>query len=249
MELQITNHLSSFRRSVDAVREFLPQAQFRFATDGLRISGMDASHVGFVDCFLSAEDCEVFRVPQATNIGISTVLLSKVLSSAGSADTLTITEAGDNLAFSFQTEGRSAKFELSTLELQEDMVDLPNMDYGAIVKAKACDISAMIKDLAILGDQITLSLDENGFHGKAEGDAGKGELILEPCEDRDMTVEGDSVETTFGMKYIQQIVRSCSPLSTYMELSFDNGQPLRVRVQFGKESHFVAYLAPKITED
>jgi proliferating cell nuclear antigen PCNA len=249
MEIQLTDHLGSFRRSIDAIREFLPQAQFRFTEDGIRISGMDASHVGFVDCFLSAEDCEVFRIPSASNIGISTLILSKVLSSAGAADTLTISEVGDYLKLSFKTEGRSANFELSTLEIQEDTVDLPDMNYGAIVKAKAADISSMIKDLAIFGDQATLSLDEDGFHVKSAGDSGKGELILEPSEDRDMTVEGDSVEISFGMKYLQQIVRSCSPLSMYMELSFDNGQPLRVRVNYGKQSHFIAYLAPKISED
>jgi hypothetical protein len=38
-------------------------------------------------------------------------------------------------------------------------------------------------------------------------------------------------------------------MATTMELAFDAGQPLRVTTHFGKGSHFMAYLAPKVSED
>jgi proliferating cell nuclear antigen PCNA len=248
MEIQISD-ASLFRRSIDSLREFLPQAQFRISEEGLRISGMDVSHVGFVDYFLSAKDCESVRAPRDTVIGISTTILSKVLSTAGNADHLTLSENGDVLKLSFKTDGRSANFELSTLDIDEDRVDLPEMSYGAIIKARTADIASMVKDLSLFGDEVTLCLDEEGFHMKAAGESGKGELVLEPTDDRDMTMEGDNVEIRFGMKYLQQILKSCTSLTNYMELSFDPSHPLRVKCMFGKESHFIAYLAPKVSDD
>lgn len=247
MEIQIED-TALFRRSIDALREFLPQARFCISRDGIRISGMDASHVGFVDYYLSAKDCALLKAPKDTIIGISTNILSKVLATATNAEHLTIVESGDQLKLSFKTEGKSATYELPTLEILGDSVELPEMEYSASISTKAADIISIVKDLSLFGDDVTLCLDEEGFHVRAAGDFGKGEMTLEPTEDRDMTLEGDSVEIRFGMKYLQQIVKSCGGLATYMEISFDSEHPLRVSSKFGKESHFIAYLAPKVSE-
>jgi proliferating cell nuclear antigen len=250
MDIQI-NDASVFRRSVDAIRDFLPQAQLRVSEDGLRISGMDSSHVGFVDYFLSAEDCKQLKVSHNSLVGISMTTLSRVLAMAGvGTEGLTLTCGSDDAALkvSFKTDGRSANFELPTLDIHEEAVELPDLSYGAVVKAKTADIAGMIKDLAVFGDSAVLCLDEEGFHVRVSGDVGKGELTLEPDNDRDMIMEGDTVELSFGMKYLQQIVKSCSGLAAYMEVAFDPSNPLRVRVLFGKSSHFIAYLAPKVQE-
>lgn len=248
MEIQITD-ATLFRRSIDALRDFLPHAQVHVSKDGLRIRGMDASHVGYVDYFLSAEDCESLRVPVDCVIGLSTAVLSKVLSTSGSAERIVLAEVDDRLSIAFTGEGRSASFEISTLDLHEDIVELPDMSYGATVRAKAADIACLIRDVAMFGDVVTLSLNEEGFHVHAEGELGRGSLTLEPTDDRDMSLEGDVVEINFGMKYLQHIVKSSAGLATYMEIAFDPAHPLRVTTRFGKASHFVAFLAPKVHDD
>jgi proliferating cell nuclear antigen PCNA len=251
MEVRISD-ANLFRRAVEALREFLPQAQLRITKAGIQVNGMDASHVGFVDFLLSSKDCEIVKLPAETesaNIGISLTVLSRALATCGNTDALTLTEVGDRLKVQCKTEGRSANFELPTLHIQDDIVQIPDMEYGATIKAKSADIAGMIRDLAIFGDNARLGLDENGFHVQAKGDMGEGDLTLEPTEDRDMSLGGDSVHVEFGMKYLQQIVKHASSMASTMELAFDEGQPLRVTTQFGKGSHFMAYLAPKVSED
>jgi proliferating cell nuclear antigen PCNA len=248
MEIHIADaHL--FRKSMDALRDFLPQAQIHVAAEGLRIRGMDASHVGFVDYFLSSQDCQELRVPADTVMGISTTILSKVLGTAGNAEQLKLSYKEDRLCISFTGEGRSASFEIPTLDINEDAIVLPEMSYGATVRARAGDMANLIRDVAMFGDEAILSLNDEGFHVRAEGDLGKGAMTLEPTDDRDMTLEGDSIEISFGMKYLQQIVKSCTPLAAYMEIAFDPAHPLRVTSRFGKASYFIAYLAPKVQED
>lgn len=245
MEIQLSD-TSLFRRSIEALKDFLPQAQFMVSETGLRIRGMDMSHVGFVDYFLSAKDCAGFKVPVPSVLGISTTVLCKVLATAGSSDTLTLAEHGETLRLTFAGEGRSSKFELPTLEIDADAVELPEMEYTATIKAKGSDFATAIKDLVLFGDSITLRLDDEGFHMRAEGDVGKAAMTLDPTDDREMTLETDSVEMSYGMKYIQQVVKSCCSLAAVMELAFDDTHPLRITTRFGKESHFIAYLAPKI---
>jgi proliferating cell nuclear antigen len=248
MEIQLSD-TSLFRRSMEALKDFLPQAQFLVGPKGLRIRGMDVNHVGFVDYFLSAQDCTTFKAPKESVIGISTAFLCKVLGTAGAADRLTIAADEEHLRLAFMGEGKTSKFELPTLEIDADSVELPEMSYGATIKAKGSDFASAIKDLSLFGDSLILRLDEEGCHMRAEGDVGKGAMTLEPTDDREMTLESDSVEVSYSVKYIQQIVKSCCSLAASMELAFDESHPLRITTHFGKESHFIAYLAPKIQED
>lgn len=248
MEVRITD-AALFRKAIDALKEFLPQAQLRFSSEGIKVNGMDASHVGFVDFLLSNKDCELIKLPEEKEIGISMGVLSRALANCANSDSILLSETRDRLRVSYKTEGRSANFELPTLHIQDDIVQIPEMEYGAIIKAKSSDIAGIIRDLAAFGDNTTLCLDEEGFHVKVKGDMGEGELTLEPTEERDMSLEGDAVEVEYGMKYLQQIVKHSSSMATTMELAFQDGQPLRVTAAFGKASVFMAYLAPKVSEE
>ncbi len=246
MEIHLSDS-TSFRRSIEALKEFLPQAQFHVSSEGLRIRGMDVAHVGLVDYFLSAKDCEAVKATTDSVFGVPMQFLHKVLATA-QGEKMSLVEKPDSLHLTFAGEGRSAKFELPTLEIEEESVDLPDMAYSATVRAKSTDFVASIRDLALFGDSITLALDEEGFHMRAEGDMGKGALTLEPTDDREMTLEGDSVEMSFAMKYVQQILKNACLLSANLEVSFDPTLPLRVSSRFGTESYFVAFLAPKVDE-
>ncbi len=248
MEVRISD-AAMFRKAVDALKEFLPQAQLRFSEEGIRVNGMDASHVGFVDFLLSNKDCEYVKFTKATDIGISLQVLSKAITTCSGNESITLTESGDRLKVAFKAEGRSANFELPTLHIQDDIVQIPEMEYGAIIKARSSDIAGIIRDLSGFGDNAVLCLDESGFHVRVKGDLGEGELTLEPTEERDMTLEGDAIEVEYGMKYLQQIVKHSSSMATTMELAFQNGSVLRVTAEFGKASVFMAYLAPKVSED
>lgn len=250
MEVRIPD-VTSFRRAVDALRDFMPQAELRISREGIRINGMDVAHVGFVDFFLSAKDCEAIKVPATnSNIGIAMSILGRVLAMCAPQEPLTLAESGDRLKVQFKSEGRSSQFELPTLHIQEDLVELPDLAYTAVVRVKSAEVSGLIKDLGIFGDDVWLKLDDEGFHLTVKGDSGEGHVALEPTEEREMTLDGDDpVEVEFSMKYMQQIIKHASSMAAYMEISFDSDKPLQVKTRFGKESHFIAYLAPKISED
>jgi len=87
MELS-PNDPKLFCSAIDALKDYLPQAQLYITKDGLRISGMDISHVGFVDYFLAAEDCAVLNVTEKITIGVNMSVLARVLGSVGDSVTL-----------------------------------------------------------------------------------------------------------------------------------------------------------------
>jgi proliferating cell nuclear antigen len=244
---------SLFRSSVDALKDFLPQAQLRISSDGIRINGMDVSHVGFVDYLLSAQDCETIKVKTPHIIGMNMSILSRTLAAVGSGDrvTLTTNKGGDKLVVSYTNEkvGKKAVYELPTLEILAEAMDLPEMTYNGSVVARTADVFTAIKEVAAFGDAIRMRLDEDGFHLSAAGDNGQARQTLENTEDRDMTLLTDSVEAGFATKYVMSILKGGSPISNTLSLDFDPAQPLRASFKFGTGSHFIAYLAPKIDDE
>jgi len=241
-----------FKAAVDALVAFLPQAQFRFSEEGLAINGMDTSHVGFVDYFLSAADCSTWTLPQPLTIGISTPVLARTLAAVGAGEkvTLTVNKAKDTLTVSYANEklGKKAVYSIHTLDIDEESMDLPEITYAGLVIAKTADVLSIAKEVAAFADAMTLKLDEDGFHLTATGDAGTVKQTLVNTDDRTMELSEDTVTATYGTKYLMTILKGGGPMSAMTKIEFDPMQPLRASFAFGTGSRFVSYLAPKIVE-
>lgn len=244
-----------FKSAIDALKDFLPTAQLRISEAGIAISGMDVSHIGFVDFLLAAADCTVLSVPRPITIGIQTAVLARTLAAVGPTDRVTLGYKKDTLTLSYTNAKASKKavFEMPTLDIDDSQIELPDVSYDATIVTKTTDIAAVIKEVGVFGDSITLRLDEEGFHVSAEGDAGTVRQTLENTEDRDMTLlvedGADSTQASFGTKYITGIMKGGAPLSSTTRLEFGVAKPMRASFHFGSESHFIAYLAPKCMEE
>lgn len=242
-----------FRSAIDALKEFLPEAQIHVSSSDVVICGMDRSHVGFVHYKLDKADCKVLKAPGSQTIGININNLSRVLSYVGSGDSirLTLNKTGDRLVVQTHNEkiGKKAIYELPLMEITEDAVELPDLAYAAKVVAKTSDIVGVIKEVGTFGDSITLTLNGSGFHITASGDMGSAKQTLENTEDRDMELTEDSVTAAFATRYISGIMKGGAALSSTTTLEFDgSAQPLRATFQYGVGSVFIAYQAPKIVE-
>jgi proliferating cell nuclear antigen PCNA len=246
---------SQFRSAIEALKDYIPQIQMHIDSEGVRIRGMDSSHVGFLDYKHAAEDCEVIKVDAPLVLGLHSAVLARVLAGVGAGDRVclrTSAKTREKLLVEYSNEkiAKKAVYEVPLVDIETDSLDIPDMSYPAIVKARTADVMGVIKDVAHFGDTVSLKLDEEGFHMTTQGDAARVEQTLENTEDRDMTLEGsDSVEASFGMKYLSGFLKGGAALSPVLELGFDPAQPLRATFAFGHDSHFVAYLAPKLRED
>jgi proliferating cell nuclear antigen PCNA len=248
MELS-PNDPKLFCSAIDALKDYLPQAQLYITKDGLRISGMDISHVGFVDYFLAAEDCAVLNVTEKITIGVNMNVLARVLGSVGDSVTLGPKKEKFVISSASAKSAKKAVFEIATLDIDTDALDLPELTYGANVVAKTADVLSVVKEVAQFGDSMTLCLNGEGFHLSALGDFGSVKLTLENTEGRDMELTEDSVTAQFGSKYIVGMLKGGAALSSNVQIEFDASQPMRTSFRFGTRSHFIAYLAPKIQDD
>ena len=243
--MEITpNDSALFRSAIEALREFLPTAQMRVSKDGLRITGMDVSHVGLVDYHLSKHDCAL-TLPAPVVIGVHTTGLARTL--AGEGLCLSLKEEKLVVTHSNTKLHKTAVYTIPTLDITEDSMTLPDIAYPAKITLHTADFAAVIKEVAPFGDTVKLRLDEDGFHVSVEGENGVVHQTLENTDDREMVLECEYAEASFGTKYLSSIMKSALSSTTILE--FGDTNPLRTSFLFGKESRFVAYLAPKLVED
>lgn len=247
---------SLFRNAVEALKDFLPVAQLRLSTDGLNINGMDSSHVGFVDYFLAAADCKTFDVHANITLGINMTVLARALAAVGIDDELTISDNKnqDKLIISYTNKkaGKQVKFEVPLMDISDDPLNLPEMDYDGSITLKTGDIAAVIKEVASFGEALTFKMDSDGLHIRTTGDAGSVcQTLTIDGVGRVMKLKNDSVEAAYGTKYMVAIMKGGVSLATLMTLDFDGSQPLRATFLFGKDkgSRFINYLAPKVMDD
>ena len=249
----IISEATLFKKAIEAIKEFLPMTEMNVSSDGLRINGMDTSHICFIDFFLSAEECDSISCSDPISLGISTGIITKVLSAAATGSdsiTLFVSEESDKLGLSVKndTTGRRAEFQLPLMDLNENSIQLPEMEYAANVKAKTSDIIGLAKDVALFGDAAELKLNADGFHISVKSENGSANVTLDNTDDREMTLEEEEVTVKYSIKYIQNILRGGASLASTADISFEDGKPLRASFRFGKNSHFTAYLAPRIED-
>jgi proliferating cell nuclear antigen PCNA len=249
MEL-VPSNSALFKTAMEALKEFLPQLQFHMSNDAVSVCGMDPSHVGFVDYKLAAADCDTLRVSEGTHrLGIHSVILSRALAAAESIH-LATSKSKEKLVLTTVSAkvGKKAVFEMPTLDIDDVTPELPDVTYGATVELKTADLTAVVKEVNTFGDTIQFTLDENGFHVRSSGDSGSVLQTLENTDDRIMELSTDSVSASFGSKHMMQIMKGGSGLAATVRIEFDPALPLRATFKFGTDSHFIAYLAPKIMD-
>jgi proliferating cell nuclear antigen PCNA len=248
MEL-VPSNPALFKTAMDALKEFLPQLQIHISETGISVCGMDASHVGFVDYKLTAADCSTLKVKEHINLGIHSALLTRALSSCDSIH-ITTSKNREKLVLTTINEklGKKAVFEMPTLDIDEATPDLPEISYNATIDLKTADFASVVKEVAAFGDSVTLTLDEGGLHVRSSGDGGSVVQTLENTDGRNMELGTDSVSASFGSKHLLQIMKGGGGLAPSVRVEFDQAQPLRVTFKFGTDSHFIAYLAPKIND-
>jgi proliferating cell nuclear antigen PCNA len=250
MELQPKDS-SLFRQAIESLKDFLPEAQLCVNEQGLTISGMDASHVGFAKYVLAAADCTVLKVPIPQTLGVPLGTVARILASMGSNDQLVITSNDTHLVITATSDKtkKKTKGEAPLMDITVDALEIPETTYAGNLKAKTSDLATACKEVAAFGDSLQFFVNDDGFHISAKSELGSMTQVLENIgDDRDMDFTAEMVRPVgFGAKYITSMLK-CG-VSPNVNIGFDETQPMRLVFSYGVGSSLVFHLAPKMVDE
>eukprot|EP01027_Heterolobosea_sp_BB2_P025733 GEZU01039496.1.p1 GENE.GEZU01039496.1~~GEZU01039496.1.p1 ORF type:complete len:266 (+),score=113.53 GEZU01039496.1:107-904(+) len=251
------NHGVVLKKIFEAIKELVTDANFDCSSTGMSLQAMDSSHVSLVNMLLRAEGFDHYRCDRNINLGINMANMSKILKCAGNDEAITLRadDEGDCVTFVFENKEtqRVSEWSLKLIDIEGDMLGIPETEYKAVVKLPAAEFTRICKDLSQFGDTVSISVNKDGVKFALAGDTANGSVTLGQNasvdkEDNAVVIElTEPVQLTFALRYLMTFSKAASIANT-VTLSLTKDSPLVVEYKFDL-GHIRYYLAPKIDDE
>merc|ERR1719510_1403633 len=206
---------------------------------------------------LRADGFSPWRCDTTCQLGIHLDHFNKVLKCMGAKDEVEIRykEGADECDFVFKSpdEDKVSHFSLKLMDIDSEHLGIPETDYKTKVKMSAGEFQRICRDLAVLGDTLTITVNKDNVQFSVNGEIGKGEMTVRASPATD-EMEGTDIDCkepvtqTFAMRYLNFFTKA-TVLSKCVQLSLSPEVPLMVEYQVDEIGYVRYYLAPKIEED
>jgi len=246
------------RKIMVAIGDLVTDGNFDCNEYGLSLQAMDSSHVSLVSMILRADGFAPWRCDHTCQLGINLQSFNKVLKCMGAKDEVQIKykEGSDlcDLVFKSPEEDRVSHFSLKLMDIDSEHLGIPETEYKTTVKMSSSEFQRICRDLAVLGDTLTISVHKDNVQFSVTGEVGKGEMTVKQSTASDEMEEGTMIDClepvvqTFAMRYLNFFTKA-TVLSKSVQLSMSPEVPLMVEYQVDEIGHVRYYLAPKIEED
>jgi proliferating cell nuclear antigen len=145
-----------------------------------------------------------------------------------------------------QTKRSSSKFNLKLLDIDEDLLESPDLDTDIITTFPAVDFQRICRDMGNLADDISIFRDGNMLELSCRGDFADQSTSIECPDD----IEG-RVGNTFSLKYINLFTKATSMCSSVQLLqnSQDDSLPIILRYTIANLGDMKFYLSAKATDN
>jgi len=171
-----------FKKIVSALSELVEQGNFQVDGNMISFQGMDSSHVSLVSMQLTESGFENYRCDSDQCLGIQFAALSKILKCMTPKDSLSIQAQSDgdvvNFIFESMDQKRYSNFELKLNDIDQEQLGIPETEYDTIIEMPSADFQRICRDLAAIGDTVTISATKQGVKFSVNGDIGSGDMTI-----------------------------------------------------------------------
>eukprot|EP01065_Artemidia_motanka_P025479 TRINITY_DN30474_c0_g1_i1.p1 TRINITY_DN30474_c0_g1~~TRINITY_DN30474_c0_g1_i1.p1 ORF type:complete len:348 (+),score=127.50 TRINITY_DN30474_c0_g1_i1:74-1045(+) len=188
-----------FKQIVDALKEVVGEVHFECSDQHILAQAMDSSHVSLVSLRLNADRFQSYRCEKSVTLGVNVGSLAKVLRCGGNDDTIRLSadEDGDTLRvqLSDQSGDRVSDFSMKLVTIEGDSLGIPQLEFKAMVELPSTEYARLVKDIANLGDTVTVEVTKSAFTFASSGGIGSARLqvratrggIAAPVEKKEKT--------------------------------------------------------------
>jgi proliferating cell nuclear antigen PCNA len=259
----------SFTLIFQHIKHFCDHINLFFRTDHMYIQGMDHSHISIFELFLPAAWFDAYSQPcTETVIGLHVGLLHKILNTRDDGQEIFIKHLQDNpdkLFLHFITSNDVKRtlydkhFELPLMELENEMMNIPDADYPAEFTLSATNYATIIGQLKQFGNDLNVTCNENEIRLSAKsGESGHMGVVL-PIDDLNMFAinEGETIQVSYSLSHMSNIC-SFNKVADDITVCISRDYPLKATYllepmaddeDVKTKARLVIYLAPRIDED
>ena len=211
---------------------------FRFTQEEFKIQAMDGNQIGLIELVLNRDWFVEYSVSQPCTLGLNCELFDKVLSCANDKHSLSLhfTEDGDALEVHLDSDEKeiiNMHFTINLLDLQCDMLMIPDVEYDADITIRSKIFEKTIKQLIGFAttlniqcseDAVTLETTKESALGNGSA---KADINLDDMQEY-MIEEDGNINLNFNLDYLNWMAQF-APLSEYASIHFSPQYPMRLR--------------------
>ena len=220
---------NAIRILFEALKDILTDVNLQISNDGLKIMSMDGSKQAVVNLKLEASKFEKFYCQCPIRAGVNMTSLFKIIKSVKNSDIVTFTIFKDtSTKLHIEIENKEKKTNISTvlklLDIDEDILDIPNIEFDTVKTMPSNDFQSYIRDLSIISNKITLESKNSTFSLSVLGDFADTVINIGDSNLGEMPSDHHS-KGTFFIKYLLLFTKSTN-LCTTVEIYLKNKFPL-----------------------
>ena len=242
-----TIQASALKSVFEVLKDIINDVNVYFDAQGVHILTLDTARVTLVHMTLGAENFEEYDCPTTITAGLNMTNMYKLLKTISGADTLTI-DVTDRDYMDIQIENLTKKsltnFKLKLLDINEDMLDLPDVNMDVITTMPAVDLQRISRDMGNLASEIDIWRYADKLDVSCRGDFANQQTVIEFPEN----IGHDRTGGTFSLKYINLFTKATNMCSSVqlMQASASTDMPIVFRYTIANLGDLKFYLAPKI---
>jgi proliferating cell nuclear antigen len=257
------NKAELFTSVFKEIKLFTNDVNIMFESERMYIQSMDTSRVMLFEIVFSKEWFDKYEQTVSSSLGISSILLAKVLGTRDKHQTIDIQydndsdNNSDKLSLQFQSNIRgefTKHFEIPLMDIESDTLNIPETDYSVEIVMDSDSFMKLMNQFKDFGENLDIQINQDKLLFCAKnGETEKMSVEIKTDDVDSFCIDEDvgTIQLCFSMKYLQNISKY-GKISKKIELKIVESQPMKITYFFIDEEHtnkINFFLAPKIGDD
>lgn len=249
---------SLLKKIVESIKDCVKLCNFNCTEHGITVQAVDDSRVLLVSLLVGLSAFTEYRCDRDITLGIDLDSFSKIIKCGNNEDYLTLLaeDSPDNVMTIFEDKKkeRVSEYSLKLMDIDSEFLRIDDMQYDSVINMPSSEFSKIVRDLKNLSESLNITVTKDLVKFSAEGESGTGSVVLKPYTDMDHAEESvsvnleNAVDLTFGLKYLNDIIRATA-LSNTITIKLADKTPALFEYKLVAGGYLRFYLAPKFDEE
>ena len=242
-----TIQASALKAVFEVLKDIINDVNVYFTSKNVQILTLDTARATLVDMSLGSENFEEYECEVPVAAGMNMTNMYRLLKSITGTDTLTIDVTSRDFMDIFienTVKKSSTKFRLKLLDINEDILGLPDVNMNVVTTMPSVDFQRITRDMSNLAQEMAIVRDGTTLELSCCGDFADQKTILE------FPAYVDKTGGVFSLKYINLFTKATNMCSSVqlMQDSTNENMPIVFRYTIANLGDLRFYLAPKIDD-
>jgi proliferating cell nuclear antigen len=139
------------------------------------------------------------------------------------------------------------------MDIDSEHLGIPETEYNATLRMPSVEFQRICRDLATIGDTVSISVTKDGVKFSTTGDIGEANVTVrqnsEENKEKMISIElNEPVNLTFALRYLNSFTKA-TPLCDQVIIQLSPNLPVIVQYPIEGVGYVSYFLAPKIEDD